>query len=63
MGRLDITKKKLLTEIETAIDNKEDVLIKHCNNGRTGVIVGKYEGDIDGWIAPRIDASLKIVDE
>ena len=61
---MEITKKRLLTEINRAIVQKEDFMVRTVEDNDTEIIfiVGKYDFMTDDWINPRITSRFTLVD-
>jgi len=61
---MEITKENLLAEINKAIVQKEDFMVRKVedNDDEIILIVGKYDFMTDDWINPRINSRLTIVD-
>ena len=61
---MEITKERLLIEINLAIVQKEDFMVRKVedNDDEIILIVGKYDFMTDDWINPRITSRLTLVD-
>ena len=61
---MEITKERLLTEINLAIVQKEDFMVRRVEDNETEiiVIVGRYNIVSDVWINPRISSRLTLTD-
>ena len=61
---MEITKERLLTEINLAIVQKEDFMVRRVEDNETEIIfvVGKYDFMTDEWINPRITSRLTLMD-
>ena len=61
---MEITKERLLTEINLAIVQKEDFMVRRVEDNETEIIfvVGKYDFMTDEWINPRITSRFTLVD-
>ena len=61
---MKITKERLLTEINRAIVQKEDFMVRKVEDNDSEIIfiVGKYDFMTDDWINPRITPRLTLVD-
>ena len=61
---MKITKERLLTEINRAIVQKEDFMVRKVEDNDSEIIfiVGKYDFMTDDWINPRITSRLTLVD-
>ena len=61
---MEITKERLLTEINLAIVQKEDIMVRKVedNDAEIIFIVGKYDFITDDWINPRITSRFTLVD-
>ena len=61
---MEITKERLLTEINLAIVQKEDFMVRRVEDNETEIIfvVGKSDFMTDEWIDPRITSRLTLLD-
>jgi hypothetical protein len=61
---MEITKERLLVEINLAIVQKEDFMVRKVedNDNEIIFIVGKYDFVDEDWINPRISSRLTLVD-
>ena len=61
---MEITKERLLTEINRAIVQKEDFMVRKVeeNDAEIIFIVGRYDFITDDWINPRITSRFTLVE-